>query len=51
MMGTPDLWSLKPVLLQSDAAPVMARRILQRLIAAEAKITTISDEPALVPAE
>lgn len=32
MMGTTDLWSLNPVLLSSDAAPVQARRALARLI-------------------
>jgi phenylpropionate dioxygenase-like ring-hydroxylating dioxygenase large terminal subunit len=35
MMGTTDLWSLKPVLLAGDAAPVHARRILSRLIESE----------------
>lgn len=36
MMGTTDLWSLDPVLLSSDAGPVMARRTLARLIEKEA---------------
>lgn len=35
MMGASDFWSLKPVLLQGDAAAVMARRTLARLIADE----------------
>ncbi|HMN43033.1 MAG TPA: aromatic ring-hydroxylating dioxygenase subunit alpha [Povalibacter sp.] len=35
MMGTTDLWSLKPVLLAGDAAPVQARRVLARLIESE----------------
>ena len=35
MMGTTDLFSLKPVMLAGDAAPVHARRTLARLIAAE----------------
>lgn len=35
MMGTTDLWSLKPVMLSGDAAPVHARRLLARLIEAE----------------
>ncbi len=34
-MGTPDLFSLNPVLLTSDVAPVKVRRLLQRLIADE----------------
>ena len=34
-MGTPDLWSLSPVLLKVDAAAVRARRKLEALIAAE----------------
>jgi vanillate O-demethylase monooxygenase subunit len=37
MMGTTDFWSLKPVLLQGDAAAVQARRTLAKLIEAEAK--------------
>lgn len=35
-MGTTDLWSLKPVLLQTDVASVRARRLLDELIAKEA---------------
>jgi vanillate O-demethylase monooxygenase subunit len=35
-MGTTDLWSLKPVLLTGDPAAVRARRVLERLRAAEA---------------
>lgn len=38
MMGTTDLWSLKPVMLAGDAAPVQARRILARLIEAEQSV-------------
>jgi phenylpropionate dioxygenase-like ring-hydroxylating dioxygenase large terminal subunit len=36
-MGTPDLFSLKPVLLNIDAGAVRARRILRRLIELEAQ--------------
>jgi vanillate O-demethylase monooxygenase subunit len=35
-METTDLWSLKPVLLQTDVASVRARRLLDELIAKEA---------------
>jgi len=35
MMGTTDLWALKPALLAGDAAPVMARRALAKLIEEE----------------
>ncbi|QKR99778.1 aromatic ring-hydroxylating dioxygenase subunit alpha [Sphingomonas sp. CL5.1] len=35
MMGDADFWSLKPVLLQGDAAAVLARRTLAKLIEAE----------------
>jgi len=35
MMGEADFWSLKPVLLQGDAAAVMARRTLAKLIEEE----------------
>jgi vanillate O-demethylase monooxygenase subunit len=35
MMGTTDLWALKPALLAGDAAPVMARRTLAKLIEEE----------------
>jgi vanillate O-demethylase monooxygenase subunit len=34
-MGTPDLWSLNPILLKVDTAAVRARRKLDALIAAE----------------
>ncbi|MGE0742639.1 MAG: Rieske 2Fe-2S domain-containing protein [Hyphomonadaceae bacterium] len=34
-MGDTDFWSLKPVILAVDAAPVLVRRHLQRLISAE----------------
>lgn len=34
-MGTTDLWSLKPVLLSGDPAPVRARRLLAQLIETE----------------
>jgi vanillate O-demethylase monooxygenase subunit len=34
-MGTADFWSLKPVLLNVDAAAVKVRRKLELLIAAE----------------
>jgi phenylpropionate dioxygenase-like ring-hydroxylating dioxygenase large terminal subunit len=36
IMGTTDLWSLNPVLLSGDAAPVLVRRVLADLIAKEA---------------
>lgn len=35
LMGTTDIWSLKPVLLAGDAGAVRARRALQNLIQAE----------------
>lgn len=35
MMGTTDLWSLRPALLQCDVGAVRARQVLARLIAAE----------------
>ena len=34
-MGTTDFDSLNPVLLAADAAPVLARRVLRKLIAGE----------------
>jgi phenylpropionate dioxygenase-like ring-hydroxylating dioxygenase large terminal subunit len=34
-MGTPDLFSLNPVLISSDGGPVRVRRILKRMIEAE----------------
>lgn len=34
-MATPDLWSLKPVLLNCDSAAVRTRRVLRKLIQAE----------------
>ncbi len=34
-MGTADLWACNPAMLAIDAASVQARRVLQRLIAAE----------------
>jgi phenylpropionate dioxygenase-like ring-hydroxylating dioxygenase large terminal subunit len=34
-MGTPDLWATHPAILPIDAGAVQARRILERLIAAE----------------
>ncbi len=37
MMGTTDLWALKPLLLAGDTAPVMARRVLAKLIEAETR--------------
>jgi vanillate O-demethylase monooxygenase subunit len=37
MMGDADFWSLKPVLLPGDAGAVRARRVLDKLIAAEQK--------------
>lgn len=35
MMGTPDLWSLKPVLLATDAGAVRVRRKVEAMIAQE----------------
>ena len=35
MMGDQDFWSLKPLLLRGDAAGVLARRVLAKLIAAQ----------------
>lgn len=35
MMGTTDLWSLHPALLEGDAGAVRVRQVLARLIAAE----------------
>jgi len=37
MMGTTDLWALKPVLLAGIPASVMARRVLAKLIEAETR--------------
>ena len=34
-MGDAEFWSLKPVLLSGDAPAVRARRVLDKLIAAE----------------
>jgi phenylpropionate dioxygenase-like ring-hydroxylating dioxygenase large terminal subunit len=39
LMGTTDLFSLNPAILQSDAAGIQARRILTRLIRREAQET------------
>ncbi|WP_219894255.1 aromatic ring-hydroxylating dioxygenase subunit alpha [Aquisediminimonas profunda] len=39
-MGTPDLWSLSPILLQVDAGAVRVRRKLDSLIAAERAAAT-----------
>ena len=36
-MGTPDLWSLNPVLLPGDGGGVRARRVLETLIKTEVK--------------
>ncbi len=35
LMGTAEFWSLKPLLLPADAGAIRARRILDRMIAAE----------------
>jgi phenylpropionate dioxygenase-like ring-hydroxylating dioxygenase large terminal subunit len=35
MMGTTDLWALKPALLAGDTAPVMVRRALAKLVEEE----------------
>ncbi|WCM25008.1 aromatic ring-hydroxylating dioxygenase subunit alpha [Sphingomonas sp. QA11] len=37
MMGDQDFWTLKPLLLRGDAAGVLARRALAKLIAEESK--------------
>jgi phenylpropionate dioxygenase-like ring-hydroxylating dioxygenase large terminal subunit len=36
-MGTPEFFSLNPVLMSNDAAPVKVRRLLKKLIAAESQ--------------
>lgn len=36
LMGTADLWSLKPFLLPGDAGTARVRRMLERLIKEEA---------------
>jgi len=36
-MGTTDLWSLNPVLMQCDVAAVRVRRTLEKLIVRESK--------------
>jgi vanillate O-demethylase monooxygenase subunit len=36
LMGTTDLWSLRPLLLAGDAGAVRVRRMLERLIKEEA---------------
>ncbi len=35
MMGDASFWDLKPVLLIGDAGAIRARRVLDRMIAAE----------------
>jgi vanillate O-demethylase monooxygenase subunit len=35
LMGTPDLWALKPLLLAPDAGAVRVRRVLEKMIQAE----------------
>lgn len=42
LMGTTDLFSLKPVILQSDIAGVQARRLLAKLIRSEAQRNELS---------
>ncbi len=37
-MGTTDFWSLDPALLPIDAGPVLARRVLEKRLAAEASL-------------
>jgi vanillate O-demethylase monooxygenase subunit len=46
MMGSSDLWSLKPVLLAGDAAPVMARRVLAKLIEDETSGKVQAERPS-----
>jgi hypothetical protein len=36
-MKDQDFWSMKPLILTIDGAAVLSRRILQRMIAAEAR--------------
>jgi vanillate O-demethylase monooxygenase subunit len=48
LMGTTDLFSLKPVFLGGDAAAVRARRMIERLLAAEASgAATLSPQETL----
>lgn len=52
-MGTPDFFSLNPVLISSDMGPVRVRRLLAQMIAAEQKARSEAAEvkkPALAPA-
>jgi phenylpropionate dioxygenase-like ring-hydroxylating dioxygenase large terminal subunit len=49
VIGDRDFWSLRPVMLPIDAGAVRARRILERLIAAEAQ-TQIADAARIEPA-
>lgn len=44
MMGTTDLFSLKPVLLKTDVAAVRARLLIDRLVAEEGGQTEIAHE-------
>ncbi len=41
MMGDTDFWSLKPILLQSDTAGVLARRVLTKLITKDATADSV----------
>jgi vanillate O-demethylase monooxygenase subunit len=43
MMGKADFWSLKPLLLPSDAGAIRARRVLDGLIAKEQKAGATAD--------
>lgn len=45
MMGTTDLFSLKPVILKTDVAAVRGRMLIDKLIAAEAKAEATKTEP------
>lgn len=45
MIGAADFWSLKPVLLSSDAPAIRARRVLDQLIASEQSLALKQDRP------
>jgi len=50
MGNTGDLDALEPILLRTDGAPVMARRILARLIAAERQAAAVTTASLVEPA-
>jgi vanillate O-demethylase monooxygenase subunit len=51
VMGTADLWSLKPVLLGIDAGAVKVRRMLGRMIAAEHSSPVSTASPPMAEAQ